>query len=95
MEQLQRLPEVIADTYIRDIIRETGKAVFTHNTKTGEIKRDFLASGLVDNSVYAAKQTGKSDYHREAHAMLCDMISLDGRAYQITPHGIEVIETMH
>lgn len=95
MEQLQRLAETIADTYIRDRIREHGDNKFTHEGKTGEISRELLASGLVDNCVYAAKRNGKVDYEREAYAMLMEMISLDGREYQVTSHGLNVIDNMH
>ncbi|MCT6590651.1 hypothetical protein N3553_12230 [Pantoea dispersa] len=95
MEQLQRLAETIAETYIRDRIREHGNAQFTHNGKTGEIRRELLASGLVDNCVYAARSSGKADYERKAYTMLMEMISLDGREYQVTNHGLNVIENMH
>lgn len=94
MEQLQRLAETIAETYIRDRIREHGNAQFTHNGKTGEVRRELLASGLVDNCVYAARSSGKVDYEREAYTMLMEMISLDGREYQVTNHGLNVIESM-
>ncbi|MDF7784136.1 hypothetical protein P4910_01200 [Pantoea stewartii] len=95
MEQLQRLAETIAETYIRDRIRQHGNAQFTHNGKTGEVRRELLASGLVDNCVYAARSSGKVDYEREAYTMLMEMISLDGREYQVTNHGLNVIENMH
>ncbi|HBZ16805.1 MAG TPA: hypothetical protein DEO73_13720 [Pantoea sp.] len=95
MEQLQRLAETIADTYIRDRIREHGNAHFSHNGKTGEVRRELLASGLVDNCVYAARNSGKVDYEREAYSMLMEMISLDGREYQVTKHGLCEIENMH
>lgn len=52
MEQLQRLAETIADTYIRDRIREHGNIKFTHGGKTGEISRELLSSSLLDNCVY-------------------------------------------
>lgn len=95
MEQLQRLAEAIADTYIRDRIREHGNNIFTHEGKTGDISRDLLSSGLVDNCIYAAKSNGKIDYEREAYSMLMAMISLDGREYQVTDHGITLIDNMH
>ncbi|WP_312838659.1 hypothetical protein [Pantoea piersonii] len=95
MEHLQRLAETIAETYIRDRIREYGNAQFTHNGKTGEVRRELLASGLVDNCVYAVRSSGKVDYEREAYTMLMEMISLDGREYQVTNHGLKVIENMH
>ncbi|WP_105577248.1 hypothetical protein [Cronobacter sakazakii] len=95
MEQLQRLAETIAETYIRELIREHGNAQFTHNGKTGEVRRELLASGLVDNCVYAARSSGKVNYEREAYTMLMEMISLDGREYQVTSHGLNVIESMH
>ncbi|WP_455817096.1 hypothetical protein [Pseudomonas cerasi] len=95
MEQLQRLAETIAETYIRGRIREHGNAQFTHNGKTGEVRSELLASGLVDNCVYAARNSGKADYEREAYSMLMEMISLDGREYQVTNHGLNVIDNMH
>lgn len=95
MEQIQRLAESIADTYIRELLRSNGNTTFTHGGKTGVVRRELLASGLVDNCVYAARSTGKSDYEREAYTMLCEMISLDGREYQITHHGNAVIESLH
>ncbi|TKJ94574.1 hypothetical protein [Erwinia persicina] len=95
MEQLQRLAETIAETYIRDRIREHGNSQFTHNGKTGEVRSELLASGLVDNCVYAARNSGKADYEREAYSMLMEMISLDGREYQVTNHGLNVIDNMH
>ncbi len=95
MEQLQRLAETIAETYIRELIRDNGNAQFTHNDKTGEVRRELLASGLVDNCVYAARNSGKVDYEREAYSMLMEMISLDGSEYQVTNHGLNVIENMH
>lgn len=95
MEQLQRLAETIADTYIRDRIREHGNTKFTHGGKTGEISRELLSSSLLDNCVYAAKSNGKVDYEREAYSMLMAMISLDGREYQLTDHGVDLIDNMH
>jgi len=49
----------------------------------------------LDNCVYAARTSGKVDYEREAYTMLMEMISLDGREYQVTNHGLNVIENMH
>lgn len=95
MEQLQRLAEAIADTYIRDRIREHGNAQFSHTEKTGTVTRELLASGLVDNCVSAARSSGKLNYEREAYSMLMEMISLDGREYQVTNHGLNVIDNMH
>ncbi|WP_312053508.1 hypothetical protein [Pantoea brenneri] len=95
MEQLQRLAETIAETYIRDLIREHGNAQFTHKGKIGEVRRELLASELVDNCVYAARTSGKADYEREAYTMLMEIISLDGKKYQVTNHGLNVIEYMH
>lgn len=95
MEQLQRLAEAVADAYLRNRLREHGNTQFSHDGKTGEIRRDLLASGLVDNCVYAARNSGKADYEQEAYSMLMEMISLDGREYRITDHGLNVIEHMH
>lgn len=95
MEQLQRLAETIAETYIRDRIREHGNAQFTHSGKIGEVRRELLASGLVDACVNAARISCQAHYEREAYTMLMEMISLDGREYQVTNHGLNVIENMH
>jgi len=95
MNQLQRLAETIAETYIRDRIREHGNAQFTHSGRTGEVRRELLASGLVDTCVYAARISCRADYEREAYTMLMEMISLDGREYQVTNHGMNIIENMH
>ncbi|AXW85749.1 hypothetical protein CKQ53_01300 [Lonsdalea britannica] len=94
MEQLQRLAEAIADAYIRDLVRVSGSAQFSHVGKEGVVRRELLASGLVDNSVYAARLNGKVDYERAAYPMLMRMISLDGKEYQVTNHGKNIIDGM-
>lgn len=95
MEQLQRLAEAVADAYLRNRLREHGSTQFSHDGKTGEVRRDLLASGLVDNCVYAARRLGKADYERETYRMLMEMISLDGREHQVTNHGLSLIDNMH
>ncbi|MFB5173281.1 hypothetical protein AAIO65_11975 [Erwinia amylovora] len=95
MEQLQRLAETIAETYIRDLNRSNGNAIITHNEQTGKVKREHLASGLVDNCIYAAKNLNRENFEREAYVMLGELISLDGREYQITRHGKAVIDTLN
>ncbi|WP_239952719.1 hypothetical protein [Pantoea sp. Z09] len=95
MEQLQRLAEAVADAYLHNRLREHGNTQFSHDGKTGEVRRDLLASGLVDNCVYAARNSGKVDYEREAYSMLMEMISLDGREHQITNYGLSLIDNMH
>ena len=95
MEQLQILANVIAETYIRDLMRITGKATKTYEGTTGEVNLLLLSTGLVDNAVWAARnETISKDYVREAYKMLMAMISLDGAEYRLTVHGSEVIEVM-
>lgn len=94
MEQLQRLAETIAETYIRDLKRSNGNAIVTHDDQSGEVKREQLASGLVDNCISAAKNLNRENFEHEAYMMLGEFISLDGREYQITLHGRAVIDTM-
>lgn len=94
MEQIQRLAQAIAQTYIRDLERSTGGNTVTYNGVTGCVNRDLLASGLVDNAVAAAKNLkGAIDIEREAYKSLMALISLDGREYQLTDHGKNVIDT--
>lgn len=95
MEQLQRLVETIAETYIRDRIREHGSALITCNGNTGKVNRELLASGLLDNCIYVAKKVQAEDFERDSYIMLSNMLSLTGPEYQITQHGRDVIETMH
>lgn len=94
MEQLQRLAETIAETYIRDLIRNNGTADFTHGDAKGTVTRELLSSGLVDNCVSYARRRGIADHEREAYRLLMDMISLDGPEYQVTNHGRDVIDYM-
>ena len=56
MEQLQRLAEVIAETYIRDLRRETGSNVLTVDGVSGCVEAP-LSAGLVDNAVSASKDS--------------------------------------
>ena len=95
MEQLQRLAETIAETYIRDLRRETGSNVLTVDGASGNVERHLLASGLVDNTISAARSTYDAAYEREAYKMLMDFISLDGPEYQLTDHGKRVITAMN
>ncbi|WES69665.1 hypothetical protein [Superficieibacter sp. HKU1] len=95
MEQLQRLACVIAETHIRDLKRKNGNALISNAGNQGEVNRDQLASGLVDNCLYAARNMACGDLERESYAMLCEMISLTGREYTITTHGEAVLESMH
>lgn len=46
MEQLQRLAEVIAETYIRDLRRETGSNVLTVDGVSGCVEAPLLSAGL-------------------------------------------------
>ena len=94
MEQLQRLAEVIAETYIRDLRRETGDNVITVDGVSGYVERHLLASGLVDNTISAARNTCDAAYGREAYKMLMSFISLDGPEYRLTEHGVHIINFM-
>lgn len=95
MEQLQRLAEAIADTYLRELNREQGSALITYNGNTGKVNRELLASGLLDNCIFVAKKAQAEDFERESYIMLSNMLYLAGPEYQITQHGRDVIETMH
>ena len=94
MEQLQILAEVIAETYIRDLRRETGGNVITVDGVSGNVEKHLLAAGLVDNSVSAAKNQYGGTFEREAYQMLLRLISLDGQEYRLTEHGRHVITVM-
>ncbi|EPU3947305.1 hypothetical protein K5R89_17070 [Klebsiella sp. TF21-TM] len=94
MEQLQRLAEAIAETYIRDLRRETGDNVITVDGVSGNVETHLLAAGLVDNSVSAAKNQYGATFEREAYQMLLRLISLDGPEYRLTEHGAYVITFM-
>ncbi|HBU7752380.1 TPA: hypothetical protein MC892_005174 [Klebsiella pneumoniae] len=94
MEQLQRLAEAIAETYIRDLRRETGDNVITVDGVSGNVETHLLAAALVDNSVSAAKNQYGATFEREAYQMLLRLISLDGPEYRLTEHGAYVITFM-
>ncbi|KMK44126.1 hypothetical protein [Pluralibacter gergoviae] len=95
MEQLQRLAEVIAETYIRDLRRETGGNAITVDGLSGNVEKLFLASGLVDNAVSAARTLSGAAYEGEAYKMLMEFISFDGPEYLLTEHGRQVIAAMN
>lgn len=93
MEQLQRLAETIADTYLRDLKRDTGSNVVEYGGVRGCVERHLLASGLVDNAIYAFRDD--ADKERAAYNSLLDCISFIGPEYRLTEFGYEVINTMH
>lgn len=94
MDQLQRLAETIAETYIRDLKRSTGSNEVINHGIIGVINKDLLASGLVDNAISAMKDMRQSDdFVRGAYEALLEMISFIGPEYQLTDHGRNVIET--
>lgn len=95
MEQLQRLAEVIAETYIRDLRRETGSNVLTVDGVSGCIEAPLLSAGLVDNAVSASKDKYDSTFERKAYRMLMEFISFDGPEYRLTEHGRHVITVMN
>lgn len=47
MEQLQRLADIIAETYIRDLRRETGDNVITWNGISGNVEKGDAANLLI------------------------------------------------
>lgn len=93
MDELQRLSETIAETYIRDLRRETGSNTVKYGDVSGEVERDLLASGIFDNVVCAAKDAS-GVFEKKAHEMMTRMIVLYGREYQLTEHGRMIIENM-
>ncbi|AIQ99028.1 hypothetical protein LG71_03500 [Pluralibacter gergoviae] len=95
MEQLQRLAEVIAEIYIRDLRRETGGNSITVDGVSGNVEKHLLTSGLMDNTISAARSTCGAAFEREAYKMLMAFISFDGPEYRLTEHGVHVINTMH
>ena len=95
MEQLQRLAEVIAETYIRDLYRETGSNVLTMDGVSGGVEVPLLSAGLVDNTVSLAKDKYGSAFESKAYRMLMEFISFDGPEYRLTEHGRHVITVMN
>ncbi|VEC02020.1 Uncharacterised protein [Cedecea lapagei] len=94
MEQLQRLASTIAETYIRDLKRETGDNTISIDGYTGTIEASLLASGLLDNAVSSAKDRYTHGFETKAYMMLANLICLDGKEYQLTTHGMKVIDFM-
>ncbi|QGU14035.1 hypothetical protein GNG27_04970 [Leclercia sp. 119287] len=94
MEQLQRLADVIAETYVRDLIRETGSNAFSVDGVSGNIEVSLLSAGLYGNALLSSqKETGRTD-EKKAYWLLADLISLDGPEYQLTDHGTSAIRKM-
>ncbi|AHW87586.1 hypothetical protein [Klebsiella michiganensis] len=54
MEQLQRLAEVIAETYIRDLRRETGSNILSIDGVSGNVEKHLLAAGLIGITITRA-----------------------------------------
>lgn len=94
MEQLQRLADVIAQTYVDSLRMESGSDLLTVNGITGRVDKTLLMAGLLDNAISAAKDTHGDNYERHAHAMLMRLINLQGREYLLTPHGVHTITYM-
>lgn len=94
MEQLQRLADMIAATYVRDLIRDTDSNAFTVDGVSGNIEVSLLSAGLYGNALLSSqKETGRTD-EKKAYWLLADLISLDGPEYQLTDHGVSVIKKM-
>lgn len=94
MEQLQRLADMIAETYVRDLIRDTGSNAFTVDGVSGNIEVSLLSAGLYGNALLSSqKETGRT-HEKKAYWLLADLISLDRPEYQLTDHGVSVIKKM-
>ncbi len=92
MEQLQRLADVIAETYVRDLIRETGSNEFTIDGVSGTVEVSLLSAGLYGNALLSSqKDSGRTD-EKKAYWLLADLISLDGPEYQLTELGTSAIK---
>lgn len=94
MEQLQRLAETIAETYIRDLKRNNGTNEVFVDGFSGKVEPHLLASGLVDNIIHYAKGKYGEAYDLHAYKHMADLICLDGREYNMTQLGIDVINML-
>ncbi|EAA0939516.1 hypothetical protein RVN05_00550 [Salmonella enterica subsp. enterica serovar Thompson] len=92
MEQLTRLADTIAETYVRDLKRETGGNTVEYNGVSGQVIPHRLSSGLVDNVISAVSDN--ADKEAEAYKLLLRLIDITGREYRMTERGVLVMESM-
>lgn len=92
MEQLTRLPDTIAETYTRDLKRETGGNTVEYNGVSGQVVPHRLSSGLVDNVISAVRDD--ADKEAAAYKLLLRLIDITGREYRLTERGVLVMESM-
>ncbi|MDS0011251.1 MULTISPECIES: hypothetical protein [Enterobacter cloacae complex] len=92
MEQLTRLADTIAETYTRDLKRETGGNTVEYNGVSGQVVPHRLSSGLVDNVISAVRDD--ADKEAAAYKLLLRLIDITGREYRLTGRGVLVMESM-
>ncbi|EDF6711536.1 hypothetical protein B1A03_13355 [Salmonella enterica subsp. enterica serovar Agona] len=92
MEQLTRLADTIAETYVRDLKRETGGNTVEYNGVSGQVIPHRLSSGLVDNVISAVRDD--ADKEAAAYKLLLRLIDITGREYRLTERGVLVMESM-
>ncbi|WP_409243247.1 hypothetical protein [Enterobacter hormaechei] len=92
MEQLTRLADTIAETYTRDLKRETGGNTVEYNGVSGQVVPHRLSSGLVDNVISAVRDD--ADKEAAAYKLLLRLIDITGRDYRLTERGVLVMESM-
>lgn len=92
MEQLTRLADTIAETYTRDLKRETGGNTVEYNGVSGQVVPHRLSSGLVDNVISALRDD--ADKEAAAYKLLLRLIDITGREYRLTERGVLVMESM-
>ncbi|EDW0818884.1 hypothetical protein TL53_23005 [Salmonella enterica subsp. enterica] len=92
MEQLTRLADTIAETYVRDLKRETGGNTVEYNGVSGQVVPHRLSSGLVDNVISAVRDD--ADKEAAAYKLLLRLIDITGREYRLTERGVLVMESM-
>ena len=85
MEQLTRLADTIAETYVRELERVTGGNTVEYNGVSGQVVPHKLSSGLVDNVISAVRED--ADKEASAYKLLVRLIDIHGREYRITAHG--------
>ncbi|WP_314139863.1 hypothetical protein [Buttiauxella noackiae] len=91
MDQLQSLAESIAETYVRDLRRETGSNVITVEGKSGSVDIPLLAAGLVGNALLLSQKNTGITSERDAFWILANLIILDGPEYSLTAHATSAI----
>ncbi|EHL4426781.1 hypothetical protein KDP79_001137 [Salmonella enterica] len=92
MEQLTRLADTIAETYTRDLKRETGGNTVEYNGVSGQVVPHRLSSGLVDNVISDVRDD--ADKEAAAYKLLLRLIDITGREYRLTERGVLVMESM-